>query len=91
MVDEFGIFSVVIFGLVVVSIRLVENEVVGVEKLIERISMDSIYGIGFKIDEDGVRNVFVVGSLEGWLVGLYELRDVLWIFWKVWSLGYEFC
>lgn len=64
LVNEFSIFSVMIFGLVVVSIGLVEDEVVGVEELVEWISMDSVYGVGFEIDEDSVGNIFVVGSLK---------------------------
>jgi hypothetical protein len=69
LVNELSTLSVVTLGPIVASTGLAENEVVGVEELAERTSVDGIHGTRLKIDEDGARDVLVAGSLKKRSVG----------------------
>jgi hypothetical protein len=64
LVDEFGTLGVVALGPVVASAGLAEDEVVGAEELTERAGADGVHGAGLEIDEDGARDILVVGGLE---------------------------
>ena len=63
LVDQLGTLSVVTLCPIVTSTRLAENEVVGAEDLSERSSADRVHGTGLQIDENGMRNKLVAGSL----------------------------
>lgn len=63
LVDELGTLSVVTLGPVVTGTGLTEDEVVGAEKLAEGAGADGIHRAGLEVDEDGTRNVLVVGRL----------------------------
>jgi hypothetical protein len=63
LVDKLSTLSVMTLSPVVTSTRLTEDEVVWAEKLTEWTSTDSIHGTWLQIDEDGTRNILVVGSL----------------------------
>lgn len=63
LVDELGTLGVVTLGPVVTGTGLTEDEVVGAEKLAEGAGADGIHRAGLEVDEDGTRNVLVVGRL----------------------------
>lgn len=64
VVDELGALGVVALGPVVAGTGLAEDEVVGTEELAERTGTDGIHGTGLEIDEDGARDILVVGRLH---------------------------
>lgn len=63
LVDELGTLGVVTLGPVVSGTRLTENEVVGAEEVAIGTAANSVHGTGLEIDENGARNILVVGSL----------------------------
>lgn len=62
-VDELGTLGVVALGPVVSGTGLAEDEVVGSEKLTEGASSDRVHCSGFKIHEDGTRDISSTGGL----------------------------
>ena len=64
LINKLGTFSIVAFGLVIVSARLARYEVVRTEELTEGAYTDSIYSTGLQIDEDGTRDVLVARGLR---------------------------
>lgn len=62
-IDQLGTFGVMTFGPVVAGTGLAEDEVVRAEDLAERTGSDAVHGTGFKIHEDGARDVPAAGSL----------------------------
>lgn len=65
LINKLCSLSVMALGPIVSSPRLTKDEVVWTEELTERTSSDRIHCTRFQVDEDGARDIFIVGCLQG--------------------------
>lgn len=62
-VDQLGTFGIVTFGPIVAGSWLSEDEVIRAKDLSKRAGSDAVHGAGFKIHENGPRDVPAAGGL----------------------------
>lgn len=74
LVDELSPLGVMTLCPVVSSTGLTEDEVVRAKELTDRSSTNSIHGAWLQIDEDGARDILVVGGLVEVHVHALELK-----------------